>query len=326
MKKFGWGFIGAGAIANRFMAGLMQVPDAYLAAVSSRTYEKARTFAGKYNAKVYKSTEELIADEDVDIVYVATPHTVHRENTLMAIEMGKPVLCEKPMAPNAKMVTEMVQAARKKRVYLMEAMWTRFFPAMKKVREWLDEGRIGKVQFVTADFGYYEEEDPSKIIFDPNTAGGSLLDVGIYPIAFAFMVFGKKPNRITGLADMASTGVDAAMGCTLGFEGGGLALLYSAMNAETPQVAEIIGQKGRIVIPQFWSPREAHLYIGGELIESFKGDHEGEGYQFEIAAVQEDIRNGRLENELMPLHESIAIAEVMDELRSQWGLVYPFEK
>jgi predicted dehydrogenase len=326
MKKFGWGFIGAGAIANRFMAGLMQVPDAYLAAVSSRTYEKARTFAGKYNAKVYKSTEELIADEDVDIVYVATPHTVHRENTLMAIEMGKPVLCEKPMAPNAKMVTEMVQAARKKRVYLMEAMWTRFFPAMKKVREWLDEGRIGKVQFVTADFGYYEEEDPSKIIFDPNTAGGSLLDVGIYPIAFAFMVFGKKPNRITGLADMASTGVDAAMGCTLGFEGGGLALLYSAMNAETPQVAEIIGQKGRIVIPQFWSPREAHLYIGGELIESFKGDHEGEGYQFEIAAVQEDIRNGRLENELMPLDESIAIAEVMDELRSQWGLVYPFEK
>ncbi len=326
MKKFGWGFIGAGAIANRFMAGLMQVPDAYLAAVSSRTYERAERFAGKYNAKVYKSTEELIADEDADIVYVATPHTVHRENTLMAIEMGKPVLCEKPMAPNAKMVTEMVQAARKKRVYLMEAMWTRFFPAMKKVREWLDEGRIGKVQFVTADFGYYEEEDPSKIIFDPNTAGGSLLDVGIYPIAFAFMVFGKKPNRITGLADMASTGVDAAMGCTLGFEGGGLALLYSAMNAETPQVAEIIGQKGRIVIPQFWSPREAHLYIGGELIESFKGDHEGEGYQFEIAAVQEDIRNGRLENELMPLHESIAIAEVMDELRSQWGLVYPFEK
>ncbi len=326
MKKFGWGFIGAGAIANRFMAGLMQVPDAYLAAVSSKTYERAKRFAGKYNAKVYKSTEELIADEDADIVYVATPHTVHKENTLMAIEMGKPVLCEKPMAPNAKMVTEMVQAARKKRVYLMEAMWTRFFPAMKKVREWLDEGRIGKVQFVTADFGYYEEEDPSKIIFDPNTAGGSLLDVGIYPIAFAFMVFGKKPNRITGLADMASTGVDAAMGCTLGFEGGGLALLYSAMNAETPQVAEIIGQKGRIVIPQFWSPREAHLYIGGELIESFKGDHEGEGYQFEIAAVQEDIRNGRLENELMPLDESIAIAEVMDELRSQWGLVYPFEK
>ena len=259
MKKFGWGFIGAGAIANRFMAGLMQVPDAYLAAVSSRTYERAERFAGKYNAKVYKSTEELIADEDADIVYVATPHTVHRENTLMAIEMGKPVLCEKPMAPNAKMVTEMVQAARKKRVYLMEAMWTRFFPAMQKVRKWLDEGRIGKVQFVTADFGYYEEEDPSKIIFDPNTAGGSLLDVGIYPIAFAFMVFGKKTNRITGLADMALTGVDAAMGCTLGFEGGGLALLYSAMNAETPQVAEIIG-KGRIVIPQFWSPESTPLY------------------------------------------------------------------
>jgi len=326
MKKFGWGFIGTGAIANRFIEGLMQVPDAYLAAVSSRTYERAKGFADKYNAKVYRTTEELIADEDVDIVYVATPHTVHMENTLMAVSMGKPVLCEKPMAPNAQMSAEMANAARKKKVYLMEAMWTRFFPAMKKVRQWLTEGRIGKVQFVTADFGYCEDEDPSKIIFDPNTAGGSLLDVGIYPIAFAFMVFGKRPDRITGVSDMTSTGVDAAMGCTLGFEGGGIALLYSAMNAETPQVAEIIGQRGRIAIPQFWSPREAYLYIDGKLEESFKGDHMGEGYQFEIAVVQDDIRNGRLENELMPLDESIAVAEVMDELRRQWGLVYPFEK
>jgi dihydrodiol dehydrogenase / D-xylose 1-dehydrogenase (NADP) len=325
MKKIGWGFIGAGAIANRFMAGLVQVPDAYLAAVSSRTYEKAKSFADKHNAKVYKTTEELIADDNVDIVYVGTPHTVHKENTLLALSMGKPVLCEKPMAPNAKMVTEMVNFAREKKVYLMEAMWTRFFPAIRKALTWIEEGRIGKVQFVTADFGYYEKEDPSLIIFNPETAGGSLLDVGIYPLAFVFMVFGKKPNRITGLADMTSTGVDAAMGCTLGFEGGGLALLYSAMNTDTPQEAEIIGEKGRIVIPQFWSPKEANLYINGKLEEYFTQDHVGEGYQFEIAAVQDDIRNGRLENELMPLDESIAIAEVMDELRRQWGLVYPFE-
>jgi dihydrodiol dehydrogenase / D-xylose 1-dehydrogenase (NADP) len=325
MKKIGWGFIGAGAIANRVMPGFLQVPDAYLAAVYSRTYERAKEFAEKHNAKVYATAEEMIADENVDIIYVATPHTVHKENTLLALSMGKPVLCEKPMAPNAEWVTEMVNVAREKKVFLMEAMWTRFFPAMEKVRTWLKEGRIGKVQFVTADFGYYEKEDPSMIIFNPEAAGGSLLDVGIYPLAFALMVFGKKPNRITGLADMTSTGVDAAMGCTLGFEGGGLALLYSAMNAETPQEAEIIGEKGRIVIPQFWSPREAHLYTDGKLEDSFTGDHQGEGYQFEFAAVQDDIRNGRLENQQMPLDESIAIAEVMDELRRQWGLVYPFE-
>ena len=325
MKKIGWGFIGAGAIANRIMKGLVQVPDAYLAAVSSRTYDRAKVFADKHGAKVYATIEEMILDENVDIIYVGTPHTVHKENTLLALSMGKPVLCEKPMAPNARWVREMVNAAREKKVYLMEAMWTRFFPAMDKVRTWLKEGRIGKVQFVTADFGYYEKEDPSVIIFKPETAGGSLLDVGIYPIAFAFMVFGKKPNRITGLADMTSTGVDAAMGCTLGFDGGGLALLYSAMNAETPQVAEIIGEKGRIVIPQFWSPKEANLYVGGKLKETFKQQHEGEGYQFEIAAVQDDIRKGRLENELMPLDQSIQIAEVMDELRRQWGLRYPFE-
>jgi dihydrodiol dehydrogenase / D-xylose 1-dehydrogenase (NADP) len=324
MKKIGWGFIGAGGIAERFMAGLVQVPDAYLAAVSSRTYERAKSFADKYNAKVYRTVEELIADENVDIIYVATPNTVHKENTLMALNMGKPVLCEKPMAPNAEMVREMVNFAREKKVYLMEAMWTRFFPASKKVRTWLEEGRIGKVQFVTADFGF-EAKDPADIRLRPETAGGSLLDVGIYPLAFTFMVFGKKPNRITGLADMTPTGVDGAMGCTLGFEGGGLALLCSALTLDTPQVLEIIGEKGRIVVPKFWCPKEANLYIDGKLEEYFTQDHVGEGYQFEIAAVQDDIRNGRLENDLMPLDESIAMAEVMDELRKQWGLAYPFE-
>jgi dihydrodiol dehydrogenase / D-xylose 1-dehydrogenase (NADP) len=325
MKKIGWGFIGAGSIANRFIKGLVQVPDAYLAAVASRSYDRAKSFADKYGAKVYASVEEMIQDESVDVVYVGTPHTIHRENTLIALNMGKPVLCEKPMAPNAKLVSDMVKTAREKKVYLMEAMWTRFFPVMKKVRSWLDDGIIGKVNLVTADFGYSEPEDPSSILFDPNYAGGSLLDVGIYPIAFAFMVFGKKPNRITGLADMTSTGVDASMACTLGFEGGGIASLYSATNAETPQVAYIMGDKGRIEIPSFWCPKEANLYIGNKLVESFRSDHEGEGYQFEVMAVQEDIRAGRLENQLMPLDESIAIAEIMDTLRKQWGLAYPFE-
>ena len=229
-------------IAERFMAGLVQVPDAYLAAVSSSTYERAKSFADKYNAKVYRTVEELIADENVDIIYVATPNTVHKENTLMALNMGKPVLCEKPMAPNAEMVREMVNFAREKKVYLMEAMWTRFFPAIRKALTWIEEGRIGKVQFVTADFGYYEKEDPSLIIFNPETAGGSLLDVGIYPLAFAFMVFGKKPNRITGLADMTSTvwmqlwavhwGLKAAV-CTAVF----------SYEYRYPQEAEIIGEK-----------------------------------------------------------------------------------
>jgi len=325
MKKIGWGFIGAGGITERFMTGLLQVPDAYLAAVSSRTYERAKNFADKYNAKVYRTVEELIADENVDIIYVATPNTVHRENTLMAINMGKPVLCEKPMAPNAQMVREMVKAAREKKVYLMEAMWTRFFPAAEKVRSWLADGKIGKVQFFLADFGFYLD-NPGDIRLNPETAGGSLLDVGIYPLAFAFMVFGKRPNRITGLADLTPNGVDLAMSFTLGFEGGGMAVLSSALNVNTPQQAVIVGEKGRIVIPEFFRPREAYLYIDGQLTDSFKGDHKGEGYQFEIAAVQDDIRNGRLENDLMPLDESIAIAEVMDELRRQCGIIYPFEK
>ncbi|NLN04671.1 MAG: Gfo/Idh/MocA family oxidoreductase [Clostridiaceae bacterium] len=326
-EKIGWGFIGAGGITNRFIKGLVQVPDAYLAAVASRTEEKAKAFAETHGGKAYTSYEEVITDKNVDVVYVATPHSLHMEHTLLALDLGKPVLCEKPMAPNAEQVRKMVSKSRDKGIYLMEAMWTRFFPAIKKVREWLDEGEIGKVHHVTADFGFAAKENPASRLFNPELAGGSLLDVGVYTVSFASMVFGKKPNRITSVADMASTGVDACMGCTLGYEGGGIASLFSAINVRTPQEARIVGEKGYIVIPKFWSPSKAYLYKDGLLVEEFCDNKlVGGGFQYEIAAVQDDLRAGRLENELMPLDETIAIAETMDVIRAQWGLVYPFEK
>lgn len=326
-EKIGWGFIGAGSIANRFIKGLLQVPDAYLAAVASRSAEKAKAFAENYGGKAYTSYEEVVMDKNVDVVYVATPHSLHMEHTLLALEHGKPVLCEKPMAPNAAQVKKMVSKSREKGIYLMEAMWTRFFPAMKKVREWLDEGQIGKVHHVTADFGFAAMENPKSRLFNPELAGGSLLDVGVYTVSFASMVFGKKPNRISSVADMASTGVDACMGCTLGYEGGGIASLFSAINVRTLQEARIIGEKGHIIIPRFWSPSKAYLYKDGQLAEEFYDDKlTGEGFQYEIAAVHDDLRTGRLENKLMPLDETIAIAETMDAIRAQWGLVYPFEK
>lgn len=325
-NKIGWGFIGAGGITNRFIKGLQEVPDAYLAAVASRTSEKAKIFAESHGAKAYTDYKQVILDENVDVVYVATPHNLHMEHTLLALDLGKPVLCEKPMAPNAAQVREMVSKARDKKIYLMEAMWTRFFPAIQKVRTWLGEGEIGKVHLVTADFGFAAAENPSSRLFNPELAGGSLLDVGVYTVSFASMVFGKKPDRIASIADMASTGVDARMGCTLGYEGGGIASLFSAIRTSTPQEARIVGEQGYIVIPKFWSPGKALLYKNGQLVEEFSGDHISEGFQFEIAAVQEDLRAGKLENALMPLDESISIAETMDAIRAEWGLVYPFEK
>ena len=342
--KIGWGFIGAGNITNRFIKGLNEVPDAYLAAIASRNYDNAKAFAEHYNAKdfaehytvkdpaehysakAYEDYEQVILDKNVDILYVATPHTLHMENTLLALELGKPVLCEKPMSPNAAQVRQMVSKSRDKKIYLMEAMWTRFFPAIHKVQSWLSEGEIGKVHHVTADFGYSADVNPSSRLFNPELAGGSLLDVGVYTVSFASMIFGKKPNRISSVADMTSTGVDSRMGCSLGYEGGGIASLFSAVSTNTLQEAHIIGEHGRIVIPKFWSPRQAFLYKDEQLVEEFSQEHVGEGFQFEIAAVQEDFKAGRIENKLMPLDESIAIAETMDTMRAQWGLVYPFEK
>jgi predicted dehydrogenase len=325
-EKTGWGFIGAGSIASRLIRDLERLPDSRLAAVSSRNFEKAKAFAGQHGAMAYETYEQVMLDENVDVVYIATPHTLHMENTLLALELGKPVLCEKPMAPNADQVRKMVSKAREKGVYLMEAMWTRFFPAVRQAREWIQKGEIGKVHMVTADFGFPSSVNPSSRLYDPALAGGSLLDVGVYPVSFASMVYGKKPVRIASLANMAPTGVDAFMSCTLGYEGGGMSSLYSAIDTRTVQEARILGETGYISIPDFWHPKKAYLYKDGKLAAEFYQEHEGEGFQFEIVAVQKDILEGRLESSIMPLDESAGIAETMDALRTQWGLAYPFEK
>ena len=325
-KKTGWGFVGAGSIANRMIRDLEKIPDGRLSAVASRSFDKAKAFAERHDAVAYDNYEQLILDKNVDVVYIATPHTLHMENTLLALELGKPVLCEKPMAPNAGQVRKMVGKTREKGVYLMEAMWTRFFPAIQQVRTWIGQGEIGKVHMVTADFGFSSRLDPSSRLYDPALAGGSLLDVGVYAVSFASMIYGQKPNRIAGMAETTSTGVDACMNCTLGYEGGGMASLYSAINTNTVQEAKIFGESGYIAVPNFWSPRKAYLYRNGQLTEEFYRDHDGEGFQFEIETVQRDLREGKTENSIMPLDESIEIAETMDAIRAQWGLIYPFEK
>ncbi|HBQ65208.1 MAG TPA: dehydrogenase [Clostridiales bacterium] len=326
--RIGWGFIGAGGIAGRFMSGMQQVPEAALVAVGSKTPGKGEAFTAKYGGQAVDSYEEVVAHPDVDVVYIATPHTFHLEHTLLALSAGKAVLCEKPMAPSAAQVRAMMETASAKGLYLMEAMWTRFFPVMQRVREWLAAGEIGQIQYVTADFGFGGggKENPASRLFSPDLAGGSLLDVGVYTLAFAFMAFGRRPNRIVSLSDPASTGVDGRMGCLLGYEGGGIASLFSAVTTTTPQEARIIGANGIITIPGFWHPRSVSLARKGQPAEEFRSDHPAEGFQFEIEAVHEDLRAGRLENAVMPLQESLAIAETMDALRAQWGLRYPFEK
>ncbi|QHT61012.1 Gfo/Idh/MocA family oxidoreductase [Paenibacillus lycopersici] len=321
----GWGFIGAGGITKRVMNDFKQLGDARLAAVYSRTGANAEQLAQPYGAKAYTDVETMLRDPEVDAVYVATPHHLHMEHACLALSLGKPVLCEKPIAPNAAQVRTMVEKARETGTFLMEAMWTRFFPVTRRVMQWVSDGAIGDVHYLTADFGFGASENPESRLFNPHTAGGSLLDVGVYAVSYASMIFGGKPVEVLSRSRSTSTGVDARMACLLEYENGQMASLYSSISGSTPQEVRIIGTKGHIEVPRFWSPREARLFVGNQLEEEFKDEPTGEGFGYEFAAVHEDLRAGRQENALIPLDESIAIAETLDRMRAQWGLVYPFE-
>ncbi|QHW29674.1 Gfo/Idh/MocA family oxidoreductase [Paenibacillus rhizovicinus] len=321
----GWGFIGAGGITKRVINDLKEMKDGRLAAVYSRTGANAEQLATPYGAKAYTDCEMMIRDPEVDAIYVATPHHLHMEHACLALTLGKPVLCEKPLAPNAAQVRAMVEKSRETGTYLMEAMWTRFFPVTRKVMQWVSEGAIGDVHYLTADFGFSASENPESRLFNPATAGGSLLDVGVYAVSYASMIFGSKPVEVLSRSRSASTGVDSRMACLLEYENGQMASLFSSISTSTPQEVRIIGTKGHIEVPRFWSPTEARLFVGNQLADECKDARVGEGFRFEFEAVQEDLRAGRKENALMTHDESIAIAETLDQLRAQWGLVYPFE-
>ncbi|MDA1192670.1 MAG: Gfo/Idh/MocA family oxidoreductase, partial [Candidatus Poribacteria bacterium] len=236
MDTIRWGILGTGNIAKQFARGLTALDDAKLVAVGSRTQESADKFADQFDApRRHASYEALVNDPNVDAIYVATPHPFHCENTLLCIDAGKAVLCEKPFAINDAEAKRMIDAARSKGIFLMEAMWSRFFPLMVDVRRRIAEGEIGNVRMMTADFGFrVGTVNPKSRLFDPALGGGALLDVGVYPVSLASMVFGNA-TRIATLANLGETGVDEEAGIVLGYEGGQIAALHTAVRVTTPQ-------------------------------------------------------------------------------------------
>ena len=325
-SKIRWGIIGTGNIARQFAVGLEALSDAELAAVGSRAKDTANAFGDLFHVpKRYASYQSLAADPDVDVVYVATPHNLHKENTLMCLNAGKSVLCEKPFAINASEAMEMIRLARERRLFLMEAMWTRFFPLMSRLRDMLRGGFIGELRMLMADFGYRVSMDPTNRSLNLKFGGGGMLDVGIYPLSLAYWLFGK-PKRITGMATLGETGVDEQSAVILGFGNGGIAIIASAARTETPQVADVLGTKGRIFIHSpWWRPDALTLSIQGKSEEVIKIPFEGNGYSYEAAEVGRCIREGRVESETMSLDETLSIMKTMDEIRAQWGLKYPME-
>ena len=320
-----WGILGLGSIADKFATGLQSLVDAELVAVGSRSQEKADRFGGQFNApNRHASYEALASDPAVDAVYIATPHPMHVEDALLCLNAGKAVLCEKPFTINAAQAERVVQVAREKKIFLMEAMWTRFFPLMSRVRELIATGVIGEVRMLQADFGFRAGIDPASRLFSPALGGGGLLDVGVYPISLASMIFGT-PNQVTGLAHIGETGVDEQAGLVLAYDAGRLAVLSTGVRINTPQAATILGTDGQIKIQAPWWQPSAMTVSSGSKTEDVTLPFESNGYQYEAQEVARCLRAGKTESDLLPLDETLQIMRTLDTLRGQWGLKYPME-
>ncbi|HUW08129.1 MAG TPA: Gfo/Idh/MocA family oxidoreductase [Anaerolineae bacterium] len=321
-----WGILGTGWIANEFAQGLGQLPDADLVAVGSRTPVSAERFGARYQVPHrHASYQALARDAEVDVIYVATPNSLHMEHSLLCLEAGKPVVCEKPFALNASQATQIITLAREKQLFLMEAMWSRFFPLMAEVRALLAEGTVGDLQILVADLCIQFNPDPSDRRYALDLGGGALLDLGVYLISLASMIMGP-PSRITAMAHLGETGVDEQAGIILGYEGGQVSSLYTSLRVDSPVEAVLVGSKGQIRVHPWWiRPEAITLSVAGQEDRTFEMRYEGNGYQFEAMEVMSCLRAGRQESAIMRLDETLSILRTMDAIRAQLGLRYPTE-
>ncbi len=353
-----WGILGKGGIARVVAQDFRLVHEAQLLAVASRELTRAQAFAHDYGiAKAYGSYDALLQDRDIDVVYIATPHMRHHDDALACIHAGKAALCEKPFTLNAREAETVIRAARDRGVFCMEAMWMRFTPLMRQVKARIAAGEIGKMTYLAAEFGAPKRFDPQHRNFNPHLGGGSLLDRGVYPISLAFYMFGP-PASIASQADIGPSGVDMTSDYRLSYGGGTEAILGSSCQVYRPAEAIIRGTAGEIRIhAPFLKPHRitvrqgrhagskpprgprgltrTRVYQGvkrqldgGLSVLAGQGDicRRIPGYdQYELEAVTQCVQRGELEHAIMPLDETLAIMQVMDEMRQQWGLVYPGE-
>jgi predicted dehydrogenase len=328
-KTIRWGILSTGYIVHQFAEGLAVLPDARITAVGSRNRDKAVDFAAKYGIpRSYSSYEELARDPDIDVVYIGTPHRYHRENTLMCLSAGKAVLCEKPLTVNAAEAESVVRVARERKLFLMEAMWSRFLPAVVKTRQLIQEGVIGEIQIVASDFGFTATFDPASRLYDPELGGGALLDVGIYPVSLASMLLGP-PDRIVSMGQLGATGVDEQTAMIFGYDSGALAMGYATIRCGSYTEATIVGSLGMIRLHAqigLFRPFRLTLRLSGQQDREIDVPYEGNGYNYEAAEVMRCLRRGETESAVMPLDESVEIMRTMDTIRAQLGLKYPTER
>lgn len=328
MSKIRWGILGLGNIAKKFASDLKFVEDAELLGVGSRDIEKAKSFAKEFSAKrSYGSYEELASDPDIDVIYIATPHSHHHDNVMLCLDHSKAVLCEKAFAVNTAQAKEMIRTAREKNIFLMEALWTKFLPHHQRFMELLSEGVIGDIRSVLINFGFRPKTPVPARLFDPKLAGGTILDIGIYNVFTAMSVLGK-PDAIEAHMTPSSTGVDEQCAVLFKYNNGAMAQLFSSFSSDLPTEAEISGTKGRIKLNhRFYAPESTIEFYPGrpdtiQKIEYTK-DKEGFGYQYEARHVVECLKKGVKESPVILLNETIERMEILDEIRRKAGIRYP---
>lgn len=318
-----WGFLGPGRIAGTVADDLALVENASRFAVASRSLDRAQAFAGEHGfEKAYGSYAELLVDPDVDVVYVATPHGQHHLVTSQVVAAGKPVLVEKSLTCSSAAAEDLVARIRAAGVFAMEAMWTRFVPAVVRLRELVDEGAIGDVRLVSADLGFVGPTDPADRLLDPAQGGGALLDVGVYPVSFAQMVLGT-PDTVTARGVLGETGVDVEDSLLLTFPGGRTALLSCSLVAASPGQAVLVGTGGSIVVPpRFHHPTRLVVTRNDREAETIEVPMEGRGYGYQLREVARCLDAGLLESPTMPLADTLTVMSVLDAALEQVGSVH----
>lgn len=317
------GIIGCGWIAEKMAITLQGMEKVEAYAIASRDLNKAETFAQKWNfTRAYGSYEEMLDDELVDLVYIATPHSHHYAHTRLSLLKGKPVLCEKAFTANAKETEELLQLAKEKNLFLTEAIWTRYMPLSQTICELVDNGAIGRPQLLTANLCYpnYHKERMHK----PELAGGALLDLGVYTLNFAAMVFGTDIIRTTSACIKTDTGVDAQNSITLEYADGKMAILCSSQMAKSDRQGIISGDKGFMIVDNINNPQKVSVYDSDyQLTAVYNCPPQITGYEYQVYASIEALENGWLESPFMPHQETLRIMRQMDELRKEWGVIYP---
>ncbi len=323
MRTYNWGIIGAGNIAGQFAEDLKLLPNARLQAIASRSADRSAEFARKYNIPMhYGSWEEMSGDPEIDIVYVASHHPFHFENTLSSLKAGKAVLCEKPFTMNMRELDTLAETAKENNVFLMEAIWTRFLPSTKKVLEIADSGELGKLVNVIADFGFHLEFDPSHRLFDPAKGGGALLDIGIYPV-FISLLLGGIPENIKAEARFAASHVDHSGHLIFEQANDVISSLNYTLVADSPTEANILFEKGWIRMESWWlTPGPITLHRHGEDPEKLEFPEPGNGYHYEASELMRCLDEGLTESPLLPLEFSKGLMGTLDSIRAICGIHY----